>query len=657
MGPLWACPGECGISHREASTAHQPLRGPSRIPISATQLTLQSGTLSIKGLTAPPLPRFAVLIGRNGVGKTQLLDGIKSGWVSTLDEGAVIEKYDIASFKPPSSEPATWGGSVAASNVAHVYFHGSGSEVPADIAAAIYKETVKSFDLPQDSDSRARFTVHLKNAMDAAKVSKLDSSLRGISGNAQIDDAIEFYTNVLARRVISQFHGQPTGEPRQTDDRHPVMLTLAMRLRGKLAHELDQSDFLRAAHHTGETIANTLSEAFTRYKVDQYSWAHSEGEIPGRGEIATLMQAYRTKHKPPWETLREILSQMREQVGDGLFDFEFSDPEHDQFNHATHNQYSFRTTMTNRSTGDSYDLHTLSSGESILMCLCLIWFDQELGRARPDLLLLDELDALLHPSMVSALVACLKQLFVANGTRVLMATHCASTVAALNDNEIFRVTRLDGHLKLRPVSRSEAVEDLSDGIATLDTGLRIATSRVAPVTIVSEGKNYLHLRRWAELHFPGEVDVFEKLPHRTSATELQSYARILSTMHTNSHLLFVWDCDKADVAHKLSNRLPSTAKLTAFALGERDNPIAPNGIENKYDAGVLKPFSLEVSGYKTGDPVRHRLDSDRKTELAEHIAQHGTEHDFRHFDDLHTVVIRILNSIQAECPAVPNAKQ
>ena len=144
---------------------------------------------------------------------------------------------------------------------------------------------------------------------------------------------------------------------------------------------------------------------------------------------------------------------------------------------------------------------------------------------------------------------------------------------------------------------------------------------------------------------------------RKSVNLTVPYARILSTMHTNSHLLFVWDCDKADVVRKLSNQLPSTAKLTAFALGERNNPIAPNGIENKYDADVLKPFSLEVSGYKTGDAVRHRLDSGRKTELAEHIAPHGTEHDFRHFDDLHTVLTRILDSIQAECPAVPNAKQ
>ena len=70
------------------------------------QLNLNAKHLSIKSLSAPPIPSFAVLIGRNGVGKTQLLDAIRNRCVSTPN-GAVIEKYDIESFRLPSSEPAS----------------------------------------------------------------------------------------------------------------------------------------------------------------------------------------------------------------------------------------------------------------------------------------------------------------------------------------------------------------------------------------------------------------------------------------------------------------------------------------------------------------------------------------------------------------------
>ena len=400
------------------------------------KLKLQSMFLSIKALDAQPLPPFAVLTGRNGVGKTQLLEAIQKGSVSSLKD-RTVERYDTHSFRPPSSETASWSGSIAASSAAQLYFQGTGPQPPAETASKIYEEAVESFGLAVDDQSSRAFATHLKTAMDKTQVRILTSPLRGVSGDPQIDDAIEFYTSALADRVISRLRQHPTKKGQQPDNRSQVIVTLAVRLACKLAHELNQADFLRAAHHEGKTIANTVSEAFARYKVDQYSWAHSQSEVPGRGDAASLLRAYRENHKPPWETLREILSHMREEVGEELFNFEFTDPEDDRLTHATHQQYSFRTVMTNRTTGDTYDLHTLSSGESILMCLCLIWFDQELGRKRPDLLLLDELDALLHPSMVSALIACLRRLFVANGTRVLMATHCASTVAALNNDEIF----------------------------------------------------------------------------------------------------------------------------------------------------------------------------------------------------------------------------
>ena len=245
---------------------------------------------------------------------------------------------------------------------------------------------------------------------------------------------------------------------------------------------------------------------------------------------------------------------MRQAAGDeGIFDFEFSDPEADRLNHADHFQYSFETRMTNRTTGASYKVEDLSSGETILMALCMAWFNQSMGRKRPALLLLDELDAMLHPSMVGALVSCLKDLFVRQGTKVMLATHCPATLAVLEDGEVFRVSRRDrGQVRIRPVTRSEAVEELSDGIATLDTGLRIATADARPVTIVTEGKNALILRRWAVLYFPDDVFVFDRLFHRTGAAELQSYARVLSKMESNSRLLFVWDCDQGGKIDKLA---------------------------------------------------------------------------------------------------------
>ena len=133
---------------------------------------------------------------------------------------------------------------------------------------------------------------------------------------------------------------------------------------------------------------------------------------------------------------------MRDAAGDdGLFNFDFSDPDDYELHMGNYERFSFKAQMTNQTTGSRYELDSLSSGERVLMAFCLVSFNRYLGRRPPKLLLLDELDAVLHPSMVAALVAALKTLFVQQGTKVLMTSHSPMTVAALDEADIFRVVR------------------------------------------------------------------------------------------------------------------------------------------------------------------------------------------------------------------------
>ena len=87
-----------------------------------------------------------------------------------------------------------------------------------------------------------------------------------------------------------------------------------MTLTGKLPHELTHDDIMRASHYEGETLSNSISAVFAGYKVDQFIWAHKRIETE-RVDFAELITEYRTKYRPPWKTLREILSAMREATG------------------------------------------------------------------------------------------------------------------------------------------------------------------------------------------------------------------------------------------------------------------------------------------------------------------------------------------------------
>ena len=554
-----------------------------------------------------------------------------------------IEKYDMGSFHTPNASEANRHSNQFARDTADAYLlHRLGGTSPIERALKIFNQFASEIEQTSDGQASDNFVCNLRD--EIRQVPDFDVFAAQDGGSAYKQS---LYAHVLAP-LKSGNAGRRRG--RSSDQRNnsfngnqAALLSAAMKQSGKLPHELTRDDIMRASHIEGEILSNSISAVFTSYKVDQYIWAHTRIESE-HARFDDLVAEYRTNNPPPWETLRTILSDMRDAAaGDGLFNFDFSDPEGYELNIGNYEQFSFKAEMTNRTNGAKYELDSLSSGERVLMALCLASFNQYLGRRRPKLLLLDELDALLHPSMVAALVSTLKNLFVSQGTKVLMTSHSPMTVASLGEADIFRVVRTDVNVTVSRTTKSEVIDELSEGLATVDVGLRIAAYDEAKVTILTEGNNSKHLKRWAELHFPQDVHVFEGLESYSSDGQLLTYGRLLGRVNTNTHFMIVWDCDSAQKADALRQELPDGTKVTPFAFKRRqENSIARNGIENNYDEEILKPFSITKSRSDDGTILGHDFHKDRKTEFANHVLQEGPPVYFTHFQDLHAIVSGIL---------------
>ena len=627
----------------------------------------------IKSLNDFELPDFTVLIGKNGVGKTQLLSGIQGGVISVSGlPRQDIELYNFSSFHSGNPGTGSWEASKFHREVVELYFTSGEGRTLVEVAERIFQETLDRFELSNDLERRREFEETIRREIRSLP----DFEILGTFGG---DDAVTSYSRKLQQQVLMPL-GADRQQKRNKQDRTPTsvngnqatFISLAMKLSGKLPHELERSDclrasnyqggtisnqlklsgmlphelersnFLRASNYQGGTISNQLSQIFTRYKVDQYHWARIQTEESDKS-FRDLMREYRETEHPPWETLRVVLDRMRDTSADpDLFNFEFSDPEHDGLNYRNHQQYSFTTKFTNRSTGESYPPNSLSSGENILLSLCFAAYHKAMGMRQPGLVLLDEVDAVLHPSMISALIAGLKEQFVDNGTPVIMATHSVTTVSLVDEDAIFRVARSEGSVNVSKVSRSEAVVELSEGLATIDEGLKIAAlESAAPITIMSEGKNTLHLKKWVDLFFPGKVDVFDKMTSATGKNQLASYARLLGRMETNSHVLFVWDCDARSDANEVCAELGESDNVTTFAFSRRDNELSSKGIENLYDEKYLEKFSSTTKREVTGESWRNMSGKD-KTDFANHVKAEGTRDYFRHYGELEQVVQEIL---------------
>ena len=110
---------------------------------------------SIEVLTAEEFPDFAILIGRNGAGKSQLLTAIKEGQAVipgiNVDE---IELYDMHNFHTPNANQADRNTNRFARRTADAFLLSQAGHPPlVEVAANIYGAVSK--DIESESGTQA----------------------------------------------------------------------------------------------------------------------------------------------------------------------------------------------------------------------------------------------------------------------------------------------------------------------------------------------------------------------------------------------------------------------------------------------------------------------------------------------------------------------
>ncbi len=365
------------------------------------KIELKRSYLSISELECPELPDFTVLTGQNGAGKTQLLQALQGGHAAVpgIDEKS-IELYDLASFQPNAG-----GGGIAsidlAKSTARHYLESHDGMLLIDVAREIYEQFKSRRESGESPEGGNAFDRDLRR-----RIKRVRDFSRFPTGQSEGADT---YENSLRDLVWAPLK-ERVRQARSNRDRRnqpfsgdPVaLISMAMKQSGKLPHELTREDINRAAHYAGNIIENKISRVFAEYKRGQYEWAHTQFETRGHAvSWDEVLTEYQQHYPPPWDSLRDVMARMREATGENcLFDFDFSDPANVLLGIGNIREFKFGAKMTNKTTGEQYGLDSLSSGEKILMSLCLAAFNQRLGGRRPKLLLLDELDAMLHPSMI-----------------------------------------------------------------------------------------------------------------------------------------------------------------------------------------------------------------------------------------------------------------
>ena len=124
----------------------------------------------------------------------------------------------------------------------------------------------------------------------------------------------------------------------------------------------------------------------------------------------------------------------------------------------------FEVRLRDKARGVFISPNSLSSGEKVIFSLFVALYSAKTMTSRPDVILLDEPDAYLHPSLSSTMLHVLQEVFVSRyGIKVIITTHSPSTVALSPEQSVYSMEA--GTIK--KISKKDAILALTSGLNTL----------------------------------------------------------------------------------------------------------------------------------------------------------------------------------------------
>lgn len=251
----------------------------------------------------------------------------------------------------------------------------------------------------------------------------------------------------------------------------------------------------------------------------------------------------------------------------------------------------------------------------------------------PDVLLLDEVDASLHPSMMKNMLEVIKNIFLMQGVKVVLVTHSPTTIALAPEESIYVVNR-SGKNRIEKKSKQDALAILTQGFATIEQGLKLFDEVArSKLTLITEGKNTLLISKALQLHGINDVEVLSGVEGVSGKNQLKTLFDFLSrTNHTNK-VIFVWDCDVTYEIQPSNNTFPYTLPSNP------DNAIAKNGIENNFPVSLFENFKKTIS-LSTGEVITE-FDGARKRDFEKLVLEQSKVEHFEKFSALIAEIERV----------------
>lgn len=555
---------------------------------------------------------FNLITGLNGSGKTQFLKMLNKGTLEISIDGRVVTDTEnkIRYF----SYEDFW-----------LNERGSGQFDVNKELTRLYTELDNVLGVNNEIQKVLRLGVGTSNLFTS--IQKLlrmtpDERLDHISGgqNEKGYKAAEEFIQALDKDALSQRISRNQGTAAAK-----LLAELEPYLDGKSIWDVSKDLFIKAllTNRGSDYLKEGFTEVFQKYINEQNRFILEEGD-PALS-VSDLRKAFSDKFGPaPWAYANDILDAFSTDSYE--FRYRYETPTGD------------KKAILRNGRGEEVSETVLSSGEKTVLALTLFVYQNLADKVKfPEVLLLDEIDATLHPKLCGRFLDVInRRIVVDRNTVVFMATHNPSSVAsAANSIPVF-VKHLPSE-KNGSVSRfydpGKALRFLSEGFMTLDQGVRLYQDAVnKKYAVVTEGKNIDHIRHAIEVLKPNILDDLQFLEGGLGKTGRSQLKTLFDFFAINGapdekKIVFVWDWDA--IEEKGVPDLKPNGGLVPFIL-ERNTSNTNRGIENMYDLDHPNLSPLIRENDEGGLYVR----SADKDQFLDKVLSIGDQTFFKNYEDL-----------------------
>lgn len=550
--------------------------------------------LSLKNeFRVPEFNDFNVITGLNGSGKTHFLKAVDNGIVKVEIDGESIDHSEIAFFDYQSF-------------------------------ILINEEAVK-FDLDNlKSQTTKHFEFSIREVINSNLFSSngrnnISQEWRSRRSKITPEEANKFNEHFKRLSLVRKI----STNNKQLEIRYSYQDVFGQR---EDAHNITDGDIhsaLIGIKNKNNFLTDGFSILFRSAQIELDKIIHENDLKPTEAEVKYKEQF---GFEVPWVFVNKVLSSYHSQG----FEYQYS------FEKPKENlTQDLKANLVNRD-NTSIEYQNLSSGEKVLLTLSLFILQRSISKRFPKILLLDEIDATLHPSLCENLLETLKKNMVDKGTKIIFTTHNPSTVAYC-DEEKDGIFIIEKSKKIEKQSKDNAIDILSSGIVSLSQGSSILDILLnepeKDLFIFTEGNNSAYLDHTSKIFLDdkrrSKIKIIGNINSISSDDKLKVLFEFFQKINQKKVILFVWDCD----CEKKYNGLERSNNVVPFIFKKNiENKIAKRGIENLFPEESFQGF-INQTTISNGD-VHETFDKERKKDFENIVLESHNEQIFQNFKPL-----------------------